>query len=136
MIGSHISDYWPDDADLNFIELIRQLQVERVAVERVYELNRRENGTQAHKGILGPFEPGGIYPLFCPGTIINPDIQGKRDQFCSCVTSDKLQEWHRDLMQTHYNLNKALQMLHTIQRECRNTGNFSITPRRLYIDMI
>lgn len=41
VIGSHISDYWPDDADLNFIELIRQLQVERVAVERVYELNRR-----------------------------------------------------------------------------------------------
>ena len=78
MIGSHISDYWPDDADLNFIELIRQLQVERVAVERVYELNRRENGTQAHKWNFGPFlSLARIYPLFCPGTIINPDIQGK-----------------------------------------------------------
>jgi diguanylate cyclase (GGDEF)-like protein/PAS domain S-box-containing protein len=92
-----------------------------VAVERVYELNRRENGTQAHKwNFWALFEPGGdISFIFALGTIINPDIQGKRDQFCSAVSlSDKLQEWHRDLMQTHYNLNKALQMLHTIQREC------------------
>jgi len=121
VIGSYISDYWPDNADINLPELIHQLQVERMAVERDYDFTSQDNGTQTHKWYFWAlFEPSGdICFIFAQGTIINPGGHEMRDQYSSAVSlPDRLQEWQRELMQTHYALNRTLQQLHTIQREC------------------